>query len=95
MHLRCQVAQKDFHFFGTHFLWMPNAMKTDVALNPVYVSGLSAGAIAVRAHGLADSVEQFWRTFGRRGGQFLHAAFLADLPSRGQEIDGKLQSNSS
>jgi hypothetical protein len=30
---------------------------------------------------------------GRRGASHL-AAFLAGLPSRGQEIDGKLQSNS-
>jgi len=70
-------------------------MKTDVAFNPVDVSGLGAGAIAVRAHGLADSIEQFWRTFGRSGGRLTHAVFLACLPSEGQEIDGKLQSNSS
>jgi hypothetical protein len=43
------------------------------------------------------SVEQFWRSWrialGQSGAWHL-AAFLASLPSKGQEIDDKLQSNS-
>lgn len=65
-------------------------MKTDEAFNPFDVYLLSSGAIPVCAKRLSDSVEQFWRFLGAA-----HlAAFLANLPSKGQEIDGKLQSNS-
>jgi hypothetical protein len=44
-----------------------------------------------------DPVEQFWRSCRTRLGQsgVSHlAAFLAGLPSKGQEIDDKLQSDS-
>ena len=65
-------------------------MKTDEAFNPFDLDLLCSWAVAVCAERLPDPVEQFWRFLGAA-----HlAAFLAGLPSRGQEIDGKLQSNS-
>lgn len=65
-------------------------MKTDEAFNPFDVDLLCSWAVAVCAERLPDPVEQFWRFLGAA-----HlAAFLAGLPSRGQEMDGKLQSNS-
>jgi hypothetical protein len=48
-------------------------------------------------HRFADTVEQFWRSWRIGVGQSLvwhFAAFLACLPSRGQEIYDKLPSNS-
>jgi hypothetical protein len=59
---------------------------------------IAAGAwtVAARAHRFADPVEQFWRSWhiGLRQSRVWHlAAFLAGLPSKGQEIDDKLQSN--
>ena len=65
-------------------------MKTDEAFNLFDVYLLCPRAVAVCAQRLPDPIEQFWRFFGA-----VHlAAFLVGLPSRGQEIDGKLQSNS-
>jgi hypothetical protein len=51
-----------------------------------------------RAHCFADPVEQFWRSWRIALGRIVvwHlAAFLAGLPSKGQEIDDKMPSNSS
>src|SRR5436190_23529214 len=90
VHLCCQMAQKSLHFIRTHFLWMPDAMKPDVTLNPVYIGRFSARTVAAGAHRFADAVEQFWR-FGARQGRASHlAAFLSDVPSKGQEIDCNL-----
>jgi hypothetical protein len=52
----------------------------------------------VRAHRFADTVEQFWRSWRIGPGQSLvwhFPAFLGGLPSKRQEIDNKLPSNSS
>jgi hypothetical protein len=69
-------------------------MKTDVALDPIYVDLFRAGAVAAEAHGCPDPVEQF-RGLGTGQSGICHlAAFLADVPSMRQEIDCKLQSNS-
>src|SRR5262249_5324657 len=97
VHLCCQVAQEDLHFFSTHFLWMPDAMKPDVTLYPVHIGRFSARTVAARAHPFAHTVEQFWRSWriGLAQSRVLHlAAFLAGLPSKRQEIDDKLSSNS-
>jgi hypothetical protein len=84
------MGQKSLHFLSPHFLRMTNAMKTDEAFNPFDVYLLCSRAVAVCAEDGPDPIEQFWRFLGAA-----HlAAFLAGLPSRGQEIDGKLQSNS-
>ena len=69
-------------------------MKTDEALYPLDIDLFRARAVAVSTERLPHPVEQFWRAWGGRGGTFAHAAFLAVLPWRGQEIDGKLQYNS-
>ena len=66
-------------------------MKTDEAFNPFDVDLPCPRAVAVCAERLLDPIEQFWRFLGAA---HLFAVFLAGLPSRGQEIDGKLQSNS-
>jgi hypothetical protein len=69
-------------------------MKSDEALDPIYVELFCARAVAVEAHGRPDLVEQFWG-FGTWQSWVLHlAAFLADVPSMRQEIDCNLQSNS-
>jgi hypothetical protein len=72
-------------------------MKTDVTLYPVHIGRFSARTVAARAHRFADPVEQFWRSWrialGQSGVRHL-AAFLAGLPSKGQEIDDKMPSNS-
>jgi hypothetical protein len=54
----------------------------------------SASALAARAY-LANQVEQFGRFPAGRSRTCHLAAFLAGLPSTGQEIDDKLPSNSS
>src|SRR5580704_10046857 len=96
VHLCCQMAQKSLHFICTHFLRVADAMKPDVTLYPLHISRFSAWTVAARAHGFADLVEQFWRSWrialGQSGVWHL-AAFLAGLPCKRQEIDDKLQSN--
>src|SRR5262249_14165301 len=77
-----------------HFLRMTNAMKTDEALDPLHVSFFGARSVTVRPHGGSDSIEQFGRFRSRRTGGRHLAAFLAHLPSKRQEIDDKLSSNS-
>ena len=92
VHLCCQMTEKSLDFICAHFLLMTNAMKTDVALDPINVSLLGAGAVTVQSHGCSHLVEQFGRFRAGRSRACHLAAFLADLPSRGQEIDCKLQS---
>ena len=66
VHLSCQMAQKSLHFICPHFLRMPNAMKTDEALDPVDVSLFGPWTVAVQAHDYPDPIEQFGR-FGTGG----------------------------
>ncbi len=69
-------------------------MKTDEALNPVDIDLFGSGTVAVEAHCCPDPIEQFG-PLGSGQNRLTHlAVYLAGLPSRGQEIDGKLQSNS-
>jgi len=92
------MPEKSFHFICPHFLWMPNAMKADETFNPIHVDLFGPGTIAGGAHRFADPVEQFWGFCGIEVGQtrIWHLAVFLDGPaSKGQEIDGKLQSNSS
>ena len=70
-------------------------MKPDVALDPVYIHLFRPGAVAVEAHGCPNPIEQLWGLGTGQNGVRHLAAFLADVPSRGQEIDCKLQPNSS
>jgi hypothetical protein len=84
------MVEKCFHFFGPHFLRMPDAMKTD-ALNPMDVDRLGARTVGVRAHGAPGPVERFG---DGRDGVWQLVAFLAELPSRRQEIYDKLTYNS-
>ena len=72
-------------------------MIPDVALYPVHTGRFGARTVAARAHRFVDPVEQFWRSWRialSQSGVWHLAAFLAGLPSKGQEIDDKLQSNS-
>jgi hypothetical protein len=69
-------------------------MKPDESLDPVYIDLFRAGAVAVEAHGCPNPFEQFWGLGAGQNGVCHLAAFLADVPSRRQEIDCKLQSNS-
>ena len=73
---------------------MTNAMKTDEALDPIYIGLFCARTVAVEAHGCPHPVEQFWGLGTWQSGVCYLAAFLADIPSIRQEIDCKLQSNS-
>ena len=86
VHLSCQMAQESLHFFCTHFLWVADAMKSDVAFNPVEVCCLGMGTVAVEPQSLSHSVEQFGLSRVRRNRRF-HAAFVTALPSKSQEID--------
>jgi hypothetical protein len=90
----CQMTQKGFDFFGPHFLRMTNPMKTDETRDPLNVDLFGAGAVAIDPHGLSDAVEQFWWFWGGESGFCHPVAFLAHLPSEGQEIGDKLSSNS-
>ena len=80
------MAEEVFHFLRPHFLRMPDAMKTDVALDPLDVNLFGARAVAVDAHGGSDLIQQFWRFSAGRDRE-IHAAFVGALPSQGQEID--------
>jgi hypothetical protein len=69
-------------------------MKTDEALDPLNIGRLRAGAVAVETQRCPNLIEQFGR-LGSGQNRLTHlAVYLAGLPSRGQEIDGRLQSNS-
>jgi hypothetical protein len=62
-------------------------MKTDEALDLVEVGRFGARTVAAHAHGCPNPVKQLWRLGVGRGRTGHLAAFVASLPSRGQEID--------
>jgi hypothetical protein len=95
VHLCCQVAQKSHHFIGTHFLWGPNTMKCNALSSPrrsLQCADCSGSCALFRGPGRAI-LALLARCVGPSGVWHL-AAFLAGLPSKRQEIDDKLQSNS-
>jgi hypothetical protein len=69
-------------------------MKTDEALDPMNIDRFGARAVAVGAHSMSHTVEQFGRFGGGRGGVWQLVVFLAGLPPTRQEIYDKLTYNS-
>jgi hypothetical protein len=58
------MAQERLHFFGTHLLRVPDAMKPDVTLYPVHIDRFSARTVAAGAHGFADPVPRHDSVYG-------------------------------
>lgn len=84
------MAQESFDFFRAHFLRMADPMKADITLDPVDINALSARAVTVGSEGFSNSVEQFGLLSVGQNPIF-HAVFVANLPSKGQEIDCMIQ----
>ena len=74
---------------------MTNAMKPDVAFNPINVGLLGPGAVTVQAHACANPFQQFGRLGISRSLDCHPAGFLTALPSMEAGLDDKLPSNSS